>query len=215
MTLIFYWEPTIYSILISALWIFRDITLVLWARTMKKRGTQSKYTNLLLVTGIILLAWGIIFFFLPGVSIPYYTESDFNMFVTILFLYDFIPIVLGVFLGVVLSLYFYNLYFQHNRKALLGPGLFLLGYIIFLFFTLNYYSSIDDVLLFMLNYNAYLIGFVLIKCISVVGFCFIFLYSIYINEDFLIMFCGLYFASLMLSLIYSINTVTLYFNSSW
>lgn len=220
MTLSFYYDFSIYSILISALWIFRDTTLVLWARTMKKRGTQSKYTNLLLVTGIILLAWGIISLFLPGVSISYSPEfeSELRMFVTIFFLYDFIPIILGVFLGVVLSLYFYNMYFQHNKKALLGPGLFLLGYIIFLFFTIFFYigiysiSSIDDVLLFMSNYNVYLIGFVLIKCISVVGFCFIFLYSIYINEDFLIMFCGLFFAYLTISLIHSINTAIIDFN---
>jgi len=212
MTISFYYEPTIYSILISALWIFRDTTLVLWARTMKKRGTQSKYTNFLLIMGIFLLAWSILFVFLPGVRISYYTESEFNMFVTIIFLYNFIPIILGVFLGVALSLYFYNMHYQHNRKALLGPGLFLLGYIIFLFFNINYFSIfIFDPLLIMATYDAYLIGFVLTKCIPVVGFCFIFLYSIYINEDFLIMFCGLFFANLMISLIYSVNNTIIYF----
>jgi hypothetical protein len=35
MALSFYYDFTIYSILISALWIFRDTTLVLWTQTMK------------------------------------------------------------------------------------------------------------------------------------------------------------------------------------
>ncbi len=213
MTLSFYYDFTIYSILISALWIFRDITLVLWTQTMKKRVTKSKYINYLLITGIILLTWSILSVFLPEVRISNYTESEFSTYNTIIFIYDLIPIILGVFLGVTLSLYFYRIYYQHNSKAFLGPGLFLLGYIIYLFFMIISYSIlIFDSTLFDATYEAYLIGNILTGCLPVVGFSFIFLYSIYINSDFLIMFCGLFFAYLMISLIYSINATIFYFN---
>jgi len=213
MTLSFYYDFTIYSVLISALWIFRDITLVLWTQTMKKRVTKSKYINYLLIMGIILLTWSIVSVFLPDIILSNYTESEFRTYNTIIFIYDLIPIILGVFLGVTLSLYFYRIYYQHNRKAFLGPGLFLLGYIIYLFFMIISYSIlIFDSTLFDATYEAYLIGNILTGCLPVVGFSFIFLYSIYINSDFLIMFCGLFFAYLMISLIYSINATIFYFN---
>lgn len=220
MTLSFYYDFTIYSLLISALWIFRDTTLVLWARTMKKRVTQSKYVNYLHITGIILLTWSILSVFLPEVSLSYsYSpefESELLMFNTIMLLYFLIPIILGVFLGVTLSLYFYNIYYQHNRKALLGPGLFLLGYVIIIFYTLiNYFIFLNYYTLFDAIYEVYLIGIILTRCIPVVGFSFIFLYSIYINDDFLIMFCGLFFAYLVIFLIYSINSTITYFNYLW
>ena len=216
MTLSFYYDFTIYSILISVLWIFRDATLVLWTQTMKKRETQSKYNNYLQITGIILLTWSSLSVFLPEVSLSYYTESEFLMYNTIIFLYDFIPTILGVFLGVALSLYFYNIYYQHNRKAFLGPGLFLLGYIIYLFFMIISYSLIIfDYTLFNATHEVFLIGNILTRCLPVVGFSFLFLYSIYIDNDFLIMFCGLFFAYLMLSLIYSINITIIYFYYPW
>ena len=216
MTLSFYYDFTIYSILISVLWIFRDATLVLWTQTMKKRETQSKYNNYLQITGIILLTWISLSVFLPEVSLSYCTESEFLMYNTIIFLYDFIPTILGVFLGVALSLYFYNIYYQHNRKAFLGPGLFLLGYIIYLFFMIISYSLIIfDYTLFNATHEVFLIGNILTRCLPVVGFSFLFLYSIYIDNDFLIMFCGLFFAYLMLSLIYSINITIIYFYYPW
>jgi len=216
MALFFYYEFTIYSILISALWIFRDTTLVLWTQTMKKRVTKSKYINYLHIMGISLLAWSILSVFLPKVSVSSFTESEFLMYNTIIFIYDLIPIILGVFLGVALSLYFYNIYYQHNKKAILGPRLFLLGYIIYLFYMIISYSIfIFDSTLFDAAYEAYLIGIILTRCLPVVGFSFIFLYSIYINDDFLIMFCGLFFAYLMIYLIYSINATIHYFNYPW
>jgi hypothetical protein len=180
---------------------------------MKKRVTKSKYINYLYIMGIILLSWSIVSVFLPKVSISLYTESEFQTYNTIIFIYDLIPIILGVFLGVTLSLYFYKIYGKHNKKAYLGPGLFLLGYIIYLFFMIISYSILMlDSALFDATYEAYLIGNIITGCLPVVGFCFIFLYSIYINNDFIIMFCGLFFAYLMISLIYSINFTIFYFN---
>jgi len=219
MTLTFYWEPTLYSILISVLWIFRDTTLILWARTMKKRGTQSKYTNLLLITGIILLTWSSISFFLPDVYLshfPFPEESEIAMYNTIIFLYIFIPIFLAIFLGVALLLYFYNMYYQHDKKALLGPGIFLLGYVIFIFFMIISFSiSVFDNSLFSTTYELYLIGIIITRSIPVVGISFIFFYSIKINNDFLIMFCGLFFAYLTIFLLFSINNTIIYFHYSW
>jgi hypothetical protein len=220
MTLSFYYDFTIYSILISALWIFRDATLVLWARTMKKRVTQSKYINSLHITGIILLTWSILSVFLPGVRLSYsYSpefESELLMFNTIFCLYIFIPIIIVFLLGVALSLYFYNNYYQHDRKAFLGPQIFLIGNTIYLIFmVITTYIYISNPSLFYEIYELYLIGIVLTSCLLVVGISFIFLYSIYINNDFLIMFCGLFFASQMISLISSINFTIIYFNDLW
>jgi len=206
MTIELYWNPTLYSIVMSLLWIFRDTTLILWARNMKKREAKPKYINLLLFAGIVLLAWSVIYFFLPGFRFSSYTESEYNTITTIFFLYDSIPIILGVFLGVALLFYFYNANGQRNRKALLGPGIFLIGYIILLLFIINYYYIIiDDILFLVSNYNSYLIGFVITSILPFAGFCFIFLHSIRTKNEFLIMFCGLFFAYLALSLIHNLN----------
>jgi len=214
MTIELYWEPTLYFIIVSILWIFRDTTLILWARAMKKRETKSKYVNLLLFAGIILLVWSIIYVFLPGFR-SYNSPTEFETVGIIFFLYDLIPIILGVFLGIVLSIYFYNVNEQHNIKALLGPGIFLVGYIIDIFFTANFYFSIIEnplLLLVVSNYNAYIIGLVIFDILPVVGFCFIFLFSLHRKNEFLIMFCGLFFAYLTLSLIHNLNFVMSNFN---
>lgn len=218
MTLIFNWELEliIFNILYSSLWIFRDVLLVLWALSTKKREVRQKYTNLLLVIGIILLSWNIISIFLPTVGIDFFSfpdESDFFMFTTIYFLYAFIPIFLHVFLAIILVLYFYNISYQYNRKSLIGPAIFLLGNIIRLCFLIIIYSilfSIDwfdfasiETLEILIDVEA--IAYIIIDIILVVGFCFVFIYSIYKNNALLTMFCGLYFANLMLSLFYSIN----------
>ena len=213
MTIELYWQPTLYSIIISALWIFRDTALVLWARNMKKRETKPKFINILLATGIILLAWSIIYAFLPGFRGSYSSDSEFKTVITIFYLYDIIPIILGIFLGVALSIYFFRLKDRRNKKALLGPGIFLLGYIIYLFFiTSFYYALVEEPLLWIANYNAYLIGFVITCIAPVIGFCFIFLSSLRLKNEFLIMFCGLFFAYLTLSLINNLNLAISDFN---
>ena len=208
-----YWEPTLFSIIISALWIFRDTTLILCTRNMKKRENRSKNINLLLVSGIFLLAWDTIYVFLPGFRFSSFIESEFRAVFTIYCLYDVIPIILGLFLGIALSIYFYRLKNQRNWKALLGPGIFLLGYVIYFFFNINnYYVLVEDPLLFYSNYNAYLLGTVIINILLVIGFCFIFIYSLHLKNEFFIMFCGLYFAYFTLSLIYNINFTISEFN---
>ena len=206
MTIELIWEPDLYSIILSALWIFRDTTLVLWARRMKKRENRSKNINLLLASGILLLAWDTISFFLPGFRLSFVTESELRVVATIFCLYDVIPIILGVFLGIALSIYFYRLNDKLNWKAILGPGIFLLGYITSFFFVINnYYVLVEEPLLYFSNYNAYMIGYVIIKILPVIGFCFIFLYSLHMKNEFLIMFCGLYFAFFTLSLVQYLN----------
>ncbi len=213
MTIELYWEPTLYSIIMSALWIFRDTTLVLWARNMKRRGAKSKNISVLLAAGIILLAWSVIYVFLPGFRLSSSSLSEFNTIARIFFLYDIIPIILGVFLGVALSIHIFSLKNQRNRIALLGPGIFLLGDIINLFFITNfYYVLVEEPLLWISNYNAYLIGFVITNILAVIGFCLIFLYSLHMKNEFLIMFCGLFFAYLALSLIYNLNFAISEFN---
>jgi len=216
MTLILNWVPNLFSILYSTLWIFQAVLLVLWARSTKKRELKPKYTNLLLVIGIILLSWNVISVFLPSVGIDFFSfpdESDFFMINTIYFLYSFIPTFLHTVLAIILVLYFYNISFQYNRKSLIGPAIFLLGNIIRLCVLTIIYSillSIDwfdfaslETIEILIDVEA--IAYIIIDFILVVGFCFIFIYSIYKNNALLTMFCGLYFAILMLSLFYNIN----------
>lgn len=216
MAIIFTWDPILVTIValifFSSIWIFRDVTLVLWARSAIKRESTLKFTKLLLVIGIFLLSWNIISFFLPRVDIDYSSfpdESDFFMIYTIFYLYNIIPIFLSCILGVALVLFFYKNN-HHNKKSLIGPTIFLLGNIIHLCISTTFYSiflSIDwfdiDIatletleILFVVEPIAYII----IDIILVVGFCFVFIYSIYKNNALLIMYFGLYFASLLFNL---------------
>jgi len=224
MALVFSWEPNLFSILYSTLWIFRDVVLVIWAITTMKKENKPKFTSLLLVAGIFLLSWNIISIFLPSVGIDYFLfpdEAELDMFTTIYFLYSFIPVVLHFFLAVVLVVYIYNVSYHYDKKSLIGPALFLLGNIIYICFNAILYFillSIDFTDYATLNLLDFLIGvelmtYIVADLILVIGFSFIFIYSIYRNDALLIMFCSLYFAILMLSLFRIINNTIIEFYS--
>lgn len=216
MTLTFYWEPTLSSFMFSALWIFRDITLILYARTMKKRGIQSKFNNLLFVMGILFVIWNVALFFRPGLRLSYFLfpeDSELAVFFSYIILFDSIQIIIVILLGISLSIYFGNKENRGVKKPLIGPVLFLLGQVIFLIFILfSDYMYVFQNDLFDDNYEVYLTGSVVITSISVVGTFFIFLYSMYLNRDYLIMFCGLMFASYLVSFIYIMNNTIAYFD---
>jgi len=179
--------------------------------------------------GIILLAWEIISIFLPDIDISYSTfpdQSDLNMFTTIIFLYNLIPILLHLLLAVIFVLYFYNISYHYNRKSLLGPILFLIGNIINLCFLIVSYSIILSIydfetlelfeILEMIERLENLIDVEIIvniiACsILVVGFTFVFIYSIYTNNIMLVMFCSLYFASLLITLFRILNNALIEF----
>ena len=218
MPLIFSWELEliIAKILTSAPWIFRDVLLILWARSTKKREVRTKYTKALLVIGIFLLSWNIISVFLPTVNIDFSSfpdKSDFFMLTTIICLYAIIPASLHATFAGLLVLFFHNIYYHHNRKSLIGPAIFLLGNIVnlcVLTFVFSNLFSIDwfdiatlETLEMLIDVEA--IAYSITDIILVVGFCFVFIYSIYKNNALLIMYFGLYFASLLFSLFRGIS----------
>ncbi|MHA1240333.1 MAG: hypothetical protein ACTSQU_06020 [Promethearchaeota archaeon] len=216
MTLSFQYDFIIGSILMSVLWIIRDATLVLWTQTLKTREPKLKYINFLRITGITLLAWSIVSVFLPRASLSFIHEESellfYNLFNFVL--HDLIPIILGVFLGVAFSLYFYNLYYKINKRVFLKPGLFLIGYILLLFVEIIFYPLIIlDYSVTVVTFRVYFIGLALTNSIQLVGISFIFIYAIHINNEFLITFCGLFFAYLMLSLVNNINSLIIIFTS--
>jgi len=218
MPLIFSWELEliIANILTSAPWIFRDVLLILWARSTKKREVRPKYTKLLLVIGIFLLSWNIMYVFLPTVNIGFSSlpdKSDFLMFTTINCLYAIIPSLLHAIYAVLLVLFFHNISYHHNKKSLIGPAIFLLGNIIFLciltfvcstLFSIDWFDiALLETLEMIIELEA--IAYIIPNIIMVLGFCFVFLYSIYKNNALLIMSFGLYFAGLLFSLFRGIN----------
>jgi len=224
MTIVFNWDPNLFSILYSSLWIFRNVLLVIWAIITMKRKSGPKFTSLLFVAGILLLSWNVISIFLPDVEIHYYLfpeEAELDILKTIYFLYSFIPIVIHFFLAVILVVYIYNISYHYNKKSLIGPALFLLGNIIYLcYLVISYFIllSIDltdyatlDLLDFLIGVE--LITYIVADLIQAVGFSFIFIYSIYKNDALFIMFCSLYFAALMLSLFNVINKTIFEFYS--
>ena len=215
MTLTFYWEPDLVSIVFTALSIIKYVTLILFANSRKKVGIRSKNINYFLVMGIILLTYSAISFFFPGVRLYFpYSEFEDIIFHTIVFIYDSFPIIFEIFLGVVLLSYINE--YQHTKKSLLGPILFLVGITTFLIFILgiDILWAIDSSL-FSSIYKLYLIGFLVTLFIPVLGFFFIFLYSIHHNNAFFIMFCALFFASLLGYFIYRINFTSYYFRFNW
>ena len=215
MALTFYWEPDLVLIVFTALSILKYVTLILFVNSRKKAGIRSKNLNFLLVMGIILLTYSAVSFFFPGVRISFpYSGFEDLIFHTIVIIYDSFPIIFEIFLGVVLL--FYISIYQRTKKSLLGPILFLVGNTIFLIFILgiDYLWAIDSSL-FSSIYELYLIGFLISLFIPVLGFFFIFLYSIHHNNAFFIMFCALFFASLLVLFIYRINYTSYYFHYFW
>jgi hypothetical protein len=195
--------------------IFRYVALILFTNNRKKTGIRSKNINYLLVLGIILLAYSVISFFFPGVSLYYpYSESEDFLFHTIVFLYDSFPNIIEILLGVVLLFYISS--YQRTKKSLLGPILFLVGYTTFLIFILgtDFLWAIDSSILSVI-YNLYLVGYLVTLFIPVIGFFFIFLYSIHHNNAFFIMFCALFFASLLGLFVYRLNFISYYFRYYW
>ena len=211
MTLTFYWEPDLVSIVFTALSILKYVTLILFVNSRKKAGIRSKNLNFLLVMGIILLTYSAVSFFFPGVRISFpYSGFEDLIFHTIVIIYDSFPIIFEIFLGVVLL--FYISIYQRTKKSLLGPILFLVGNTTFLIFIIgiDYFWAIDPSL-FSSIYELYLIGFLISLFIPVLGFFFIFLYSIHHNNAFFIMFCALFFASLLGLFFYRLNYASYYF----
>lgn len=211
MVLEFSWNPNLFSIIFSSLWIFRDVLLVIWALTTLKKRDKPKFTSLLLIAGILLLSWNCISIFLPEVAIVSFPdEAELDLFITITFLYFYIPIVLEFLLAVILVLYFYSASYHINKKALLGPGLFLLGTIIYICFHAIAYSIIisldifeyitNDELFDLLIEMEYMTS-IIADIISVIGFSLIFIYSIYKNDVLFTMFCSLFFAILVINLL--------------
>jgi len=215
MTLTFYWEPDLVLIVFTALSIIKYVSLILFANSRKKVGIRSKNIIFFLVMGIILLTYSAISFFFPGVRLQFpYSRFEDIIFHTIVFIYDSFPIIFEIFLGVVL-LFYINKH-QRTKKSLLGPILFLVGNTTFLIFILSidYLWAIDPSF-FSSIYELYLIGFLVTLFIPVLGFFFIFLYSIHHNNAFFVMFCALFFASLLGLFIYRINFTSYYFHYNW
>jgi len=215
MTLTFSWEPDLYSIVFVALSIFKYVALILFTNSRKKMGIRSKNLNFLLALGIILLAYSAISYIFPGVYLYYpYSESEDFLFHTIVFLYDSFPNIIEILLGVVLLFYISN--YKRTKKSLLGPILFLVGYTTFLIFILgiDFLWAIDSSI-FSVIYNSYLVGYLVTLFIPVLGFFFIFLYSIHHNNAFFIMFCALFLASLLGLFIYRMNYTSYYFRYYW
>lgn len=215
MAITFFWEPNFYSIVFVALSIFTYVALILFTISRKKTGIRSKNINFLLVLGIILLIYSVISFFFPGVSLyfPYSVFEDF-LFHTIVFLYDSFPIIIEILLGVVLLFYISN--YKRTKKSLLGPILFLVGYTIFLIYILSFdFLWAIDSSIFSAIYELYLIGYLVTLIIPIIGFFFIFLYSIHHNNAFFIIFCALFFASLLGLFIYRINFTSYYIRFYW
>jgi len=224
MSLIFSWDPIaeiVSLIFIYSIWIFRDLTLILWSRSAIKRESKLKFTKLLLVIGIILFSLNIISIFLPSVEFDFSSipeESDFFISITTNYLYYIIPSVMVSILGVALVLFFYKNN-HRNKKSIIGPIIILLGKIIELCVVTIIYSyviSLDwlDIASFeslevIITVEA--IAYIIVDIILVVGFCFVFKYSIYKNNALLIMYFGLYFASLLSSLFQTINQALIEF----
>ena len=215
MTLTFFWEPDLVLIVFTALSIFKYVTLLLFANRRKKTGIRSKNINFFIVMGIILLTYSVISFFFPGVRLHFpYSGFEYSIFLTIVFLYDSFPIIFEILLGVVLLSYINE--YQRTRKSLLGPILFLVGSSTVLMFNLgiDYLWAINSSI-YSSIYELYLIGFLVILIIPVLGFFFIFLFSIHHNKAFFIMFCALFFASLLGLFIYHLNYTLYYIRFNW
>ena len=209
MVLTFHWFPSLYSIITLALWAFTDAALITYSQTVKKMRKDNKNVNLLLIIGILLLTQKIIWFFFPeviswGLSDP----AEILFYQTMIFTKTLIPLILDIFLGVALTIYFYNNYYNRSRKVLAGPGLYSIGAAILMFISLIrlVILSIDDMIYYE-NYTIFIIGFTITRGILFVGLSFLFVYSINIRNTFLILFCGLLCASELVFLFSSIDSI--------
>lgn len=199
----FYWEFDLSQLLFTAFIVFRNVALIIFTQKKKKTEIHSKNFVLLLVAGILLMIWSGISYILPGFR--FYIDSDYEIF-TLFLIFDIFPTIFDIFLGVALALYFYKA--KYSRRPLLGPVMFIAGSTSLLLFNIvrDYIFVFVYSIYYSLN-EIFIFGYAILILISVVGFFFIFLYSIKVYNDFFIMFCGLFFATLLATLIYRINYI--------
>ena len=209
MTIEFYYQLTLYSILLLSLWVFRDLALVLWAHNMKKRELQSMYINHLFILGIILLSWSVTIIFIPNIRIWSYTQTELDLFNTIWLIISSVPFVLGTILGFILLFYFRDT-FTYDRRAISGPTLVIFGNLLNIIFLLTYFGLFYATFPSIFLYELYLIGMIIARVSLLVGFVMIFLYSFHINNDFFIIFNGLFLANSIMVLINLINSLVIY-----
>ena len=209
MTIEFYYQFTLYSILILSLWVFRDLALVLWTRNMKKREIQSRHINHLYIVGIVLLSWSVIIIFIPNVRIWGYSQAELNLINTIWLTILSIPSVIGTILGFILLFYFRDT-FTYDRRAISGPTFLIFGNLLNIIFQLTYFALYYVAFPSIFMYELYLIGLVIARVSLLIGFVVLFLYSFHINNDFFIIFNGLFLANSIISLISLVNSLVIY-----
>ena len=207
-----YWEPAFPYIITTALWIFSYIALIVWAKNTKKQGTHTKHINFLQIVGILILVWDVLYFFLPSVRItysPFPTELDFLIYNLIYFIKVLISNLLFVLLGIALTIYVNKNYALEDKKAIIGPVLYLVGIVSFLLLNVSSYllftflNPIYDAI-----YEIFIFTDPVLDLLLVAGTCLLLWFSIRLNRDFFSFFASLLLASTFVSFLFEINYVS-------
>ena len=214
MTLVFYWGHSILYMIVTILWLFSSIALIIWAKNMKKLEVYVKNIQFLQNIGVSILISNTIALFLPSVRFSYFltpTEIETLIFNLIPFIYALIPILFSVLLGIALALYISKNFGIDNRKVILGPVLYLVGvgtillvlvinYLLFLFFN-PVYDATYEILLFV---------DIITNLLPIGGLSLLLLFSMRLKCEFFIMFTSLLLASVFISFLFDINNLTWY-----
>jgi hypothetical protein len=213
---IYFPDITIYNVVIYQLRIFVGLCIILWAKSLKKKGIRSQNVSSLFVWGIIFTIFSGIFFWLPGIQLygaP--TDAERLLFYGISIFYEISYPILFIILGVFLLQYFRQ-YLKENmkndKKVLVGPIVFIVSYglLIILEIGVRYVYVFEGYSLYSLLYFPFMIGLLIIFINIIVSIAFLFLYFLHINNEFLLLFGTIELGLVIVNLISNINYLSLY-----
>ena len=217
MTFSFYLPDfTIYNVIIYQLRIFVGLCIILWAKSLKKKGIRSQNVTSLFVWGIIFTIFSGIAFWLPGVRLygsP--TDAERLLFYSIALFYDISYPILFIVLGVFLLQYFRQHLkedMKNDKKVLVGPIVFIVSYglLIILDTVFMYIYIFEGYSLYSVLYFPFMIGLLIILINIIVSIAFLFRYFLHINNEFLLLFGTIELGLVIVNLISNINYLSLY-----
>lgn len=201
-----FFEYELVYVLMIILGIIQGSSLVFGSRTLKKDSVELRFVNSLIVAGYILTVRYITMFFMPT-SIGFSSE-EVAFFVMVLVLYDILPGIVIIILGVALLLFFYKNNHIYQKLLLYTPLVFVTVIVLNLVSTSLARSLIHFDVYTYLKFDDYFLALNIISlCVQLGAILIIFLYSFIINNRGFMIFSSLYLVQLFSSLIPILPTI--------
>ncbi len=208
----FFPNITIFSVIIYQLRIFNGLSIILWTKSMKKKGIRSLNINFLFIMGIILTIFSGLYMWFPGIRLfNFPTEAERLLFYSIAIFYQILFPIQYILIGVFLFQFLREKFYQNDKKVIIGPIVFILSYILFIIVNISFeYVFIFEYSLYLLTYIPFMIGIIIIVINIIIGTVFLLLYFLQINNEYLLLFGIIILGLIIVDLITYINYLSLF-----